>query len=80
MDNMNIQVINGYMVQLAAEHVWAVDEFGADMCYVVEGQERALVVDTGYGFGKLRDTVEKSAGRPPVRKRRRNRDLPGVFT
>ena len=66
MDNMNIQVINGYMVQLAAEHVWAVDEFGADMCYVVEGQERALVVDTGYGFGKLRDTVEQITSLPYV--------------
>ena len=59
MDNLNLQYINNYAVQLVAERVWAVDEFGADICYVVEGTKKALVIDTGYGFGNLRGTVEK---------------------
>lgn len=66
MDNFNVRVVNDYTVQLVADHVWAVDEFGADMCYVVEGKERAVVVDTGYGFGNLRNTVEQITNLPYV--------------
>lgn len=66
MDNLNMRVINDYTVQLVADHMWAVDEFGADMCYVVEGNDRALVVDTGYGYGNLRDTVEQITSLPYV--------------
>ena len=29
MDNINLQRIEGYTVQLVAEDVWAIDEFGA---------------------------------------------------
>lgn len=64
MDNLNLRYINDYAVQLVADHVWAVDEFGADLCYVVEGTERAVVVDTGYGYGKLRETVEQITSLP----------------
>lgn len=66
MDNLNIRVINDYTVQMVADHVWAVDEFGADICYVVEGRDRALVVDTGYGYGDLRGTVEQLTSLPYV--------------
>ena len=35
MDNINLQRIEGYTVQLVAEDVWAIDEFGADIIYLV---------------------------------------------
>ena len=37
MDNINLQRIEGYTVQLVAEDVWAIDEFGADIIYLVKG-------------------------------------------
>ena len=33
MDNMNIRKINGFTVQLVAEDVWAIDEFGSDIIF-----------------------------------------------
>lgn len=36
MDNINLQRIEGYTVQLVAEDVWAIDEFGADIIYLVK--------------------------------------------
>ena len=41
MDNINLQRIEGYTVQLVAEDVWAIDEFGADIIYLVKGEKSA---------------------------------------
>ena len=54
MDNINLQRIEGYTVQLVAEDVWAIDEFGADIIYLVKGEKSAAVIDTGSGFGNLK--------------------------
>ena len=40
MDNINLQRIEGYTVQLVAEDVWAIDEFGADIIYLVKGEKK----------------------------------------
>lgn len=58
MDNLNLQKIEGYTVQLVAEKVWAIDEFGTDIIYLVEGNTKAAVIDTGAGFGNLKAVIE----------------------
>lgn len=58
MDNLNLQTIEGYTVQLVAENVWAIDEFGTEIIYLVTGTERAVVIDTGAGFGNLKKVIE----------------------
>lgn len=66
MDNLNLQEIEGYVVQLVSDGVWAIDEFGTDIIYLVEGTEKAAVVDTGAGFGNLKKVIEKLTDRPYV--------------
>ena len=58
MDNLNLQKIEGYVVQQVADKVWAIDEFGTDIIYLVDGTEKAAVIDTGTGFGHLKKVIE----------------------
>ena len=46
-DNMNIKKINGFTLQQVSRDVWAIDEFGIDIMYLIIGTERALLIDTG---------------------------------
>ncbi len=64
MDNVNIQTINGYTVQRMTKDIYAIDEFGTDLMYLVIGQEKAMLVDTGAGIGKLKDTVSQLTDKP----------------
>ena len=41
-DNMNIKKINGFTLQQVSRDVWAIDEFGIDIMYLIIGTERAL--------------------------------------
>ncbi len=41
-----------------ADQVWMIDEFGLDTAYLVVGTQRALLIDTGSGFGDLKGLVE----------------------
>ena len=66
MDNINLQRIEGYTVQLVAEDVWAIDEFGADIIYLVKGEKSAAVIDTGSGFGNLKKVIETLTDLPYV--------------
>ena len=51
MDNMNIRKINGFTVQLVADGVYAIDEFGIALMYLIIGKTQALLLDTGVGAG-----------------------------
>ena len=42
-DNMNIKKINGFTLQQVSRDVWAIDEFGIDIMYLIIGTERALL-------------------------------------
>lgn len=64
MDNLNIRIINGYTVQLVAQNIYALDEFGVDIIYLVEGAKRAMLVDTGAGLGRLKETVKELTDKP----------------
>lgn len=66
MDNINLQIIEGYTVQLVADRVWAIDEFGTDILYLVEGSEKAAVIDTGCGMGNLKKVIECLTDRPYI--------------
>lgn len=66
MDNINLQKIEGYVVQLVANGVWAIDEFGTDIIYLVEGSEKAAVIDTGVGFGHLKKVIETLTDKPYI--------------
>ncbi len=57
-DNMNIKKINGFTLQQVSRDVWAIDEFGIDIMYLIIGTERALLIDTGIGIGNIRSVVE----------------------
>ena len=64
MDNLNLRDIKGYKVQLVADNIYAIDEFGVDMVYLVIGRDCAMLVDTGSGLGPLREVVEKLTDKP----------------
>ncbi len=58
MDNLNLQKIEGYIVQQVADGVWAIDEYGVAIVYLVAGTEKAALIDTGAGLGNLKKVVE----------------------
>jgi len=66
MDNINIQYINGMAVQIVADRIWAIDEYGVAQCYLIEGTEKAALIDTGYGQGNLRSVVETLTHKPVI--------------
>ena len=49
---------SGFTLQQVSRDVWAIDEFGIDIMYLIIGTERALLVDTGIGIGNIRSVVE----------------------
>lgn len=63
-DNMNIRRMNGFSLQMVAPDVWAIDEFGIDIMYLVIGSSRALLIDTGIGVGNIRAVVETVTNLP----------------
>ena len=64
MDNLNLKNIKGYNVQIVAENVYAFDEFGVDMMYLVVGSDKAMLVDTGSGLGPLKAAVSELTDKP----------------
>lgn len=63
-DNMNIKRINGFTLQQVSRDVWAIDEFGIDIMYLIIGTQRALLIDTGIGLGNIRAVVETMTSLP----------------
>jgi glyoxylase-like metal-dependent hydrolase (beta-lactamase superfamily II) len=43
---------------------WLIDEFGLDSQYLLEGEKRSLLIDTGTGVADLRTLVEKLTDKP----------------
>lgn len=48
-----IALADWFTVRLVAPHTWAIDDHGSDVIYLLAGDERALLVDTGWGIGDL---------------------------
>jgi hydroxyacylglutathione hydrolase len=47
-----------------AEGVWRIDDNGSDNMYLVEGKDKALLIDTGLGAAKLADFVKTLSTKP----------------
>ena len=53
------------MVQFAPD-TWELDEFDCASVFVLVGEERALVIDSGIGIGDLRGAVERITDKPLI--------------
>ncbi len=61
------QIFGSYMAWKADEQTWFINFMnGTENMYLLEGEERALLIDTGYGVGNLRAFVEKLTDKPIV--------------
>jgi len=47
-----------YIVKELAPKTWLINEFELDYMYLVEGEKRALVIDTGTGVGDFKGVIE----------------------
>ena len=65
-DNMNIREINGFTIQQTAKDVWAIDEFGIDIMYLILGKKKALLFDTGIGIGDIHAVVREMTEKPII--------------
>ena len=55
-----------YKIVPLSDNLWAIDEIGKTVMYVVNGEEKALLLDTGFGFVPLREVVRSLCGEKPV--------------
>ena len=53
-----------YQVKRIADGIYAIDEFSMAYIYVIEGTERALILDTGTGVYDLRSITDKIITKP----------------
>lgn len=53
-----------YPVFLIGDGMWEINEFDGTSIFLVEGGERALLIDTGIGIGNLREFVERLTDKP----------------
>ncbi len=55
-----------FSVKLVAEKVWRINDHGGDFMYLVEGDEKALLIDTGRGIGDLLKFVSSITKLPVI--------------
>ena len=53
-----------YVAEKIAENTYKIDESGVANCYLLIGDEKALLIDTGCGAGNLKEAVEKITNKP----------------
>ena len=53
-----------YHVMKISDGIWAIDEFSMVYLYVIEGSERAVVLDAGTGVSDLKSVVEGLTSKP----------------
>jgi len=61
---MKHELKTDYDIEVIADGVYKIDEFGMALCYLITGSERALLIDTGTGLGDLKGAVEKLTSLP----------------
>ena len=55
-----------YPVKKIAENTYMISDFGFANCYLLVGEQKALLIDCGVGIGDLKDAAEKIADKPLV--------------
>ncbi len=59
------EIFGSYMAWKAEEDTWFISFMnGTQFIYLLEGREKALLIDTGYAIGNLRRFVEKLTDKP----------------
>ena len=53
-----------YVAEKIAQNTYKIDESGVANCYLLIGEERALLIDTGCGAGNLKEAVLKLTQKP----------------
>lgn len=53
-----------YKAEQIAPGTYRIDEAGAVNCYLLEGNKKALLIDTGIGIGCIREETEKLTNLP----------------
>jgi len=53
-----------FKTEKVTERVTRIFAFNTELMYLVEGDERAVLIDTGSGFGSLRECVDKLTDKP----------------
>ncbi len=53
-----------FRVDLIRPHVWKIDDYFMASCYLIEGKEKALQIDTGMGEGDFGGLIERLTSRP----------------
>ena len=59
------EIFGSYMSYKITDNTWVISFMGGtEYMYLLEGEEKALLIDTGYGVGNLREFVEKLTNKP----------------
>jgi glyoxylase-like metal-dependent hydrolase (beta-lactamase superfamily II)/predicted esterase len=53
-----------YDIELLKPGVWHIEDFNTDSWYIVEGSDKALIIDTGLGGGSIRQVAETLTDKP----------------
>lgn len=61
-----IKLDEQYMAEKIADKTYRIDENGVANCYLLIGEEKALLIDTGCGSGNLKQTVKKLTKKPLI--------------
>lgn len=58
-------IMDFYTTEKISDHITRIRAFWNDACmYFVQGEERGLLIDTGYGFGDLKSFVDSLTDKP----------------
>ena len=55
-----------FKTKLVSRKTWAIDDHGGDVMYLATGEERCLLIDTGWGIGDLPKTVSSLSALPLI--------------
>ncbi len=55
-----------FKVNEVANKVWRIDDNGEDAIYLIEGKEKSLLIDTGWGIGNLSELVSSLTSYPLI--------------
>lgn len=55
-----------HIIEQIAEKTWCINEFFLDAIFVIEGEEKTLVLDTGTGVGDLKSVIERITSKPYI--------------
>lgn len=55
-----------YTVKKINDETFLIDEYGRDICYLLLGKEKALLIDCSIGLGDLKGVVEKITSLPVI--------------